>query len=99
MKKEENAGTETNPVTRFAQAARSVWKSDLSAAEKREKLGGIRDAIDHYADRVEKKRVAVKSDVTAKSFESVRDLLRKMSSDVGKLCIACDRPKAKRAAA
>ena len=99
LEKEENAGPEINPVTRFAQLARKVWKSDLSGPEKREKLGGIRDAIDHYADRLEKKRTVVRSDETAKSFERVRDLLRKMSSDVGRMCAACDPKKSKRLAA
>ena len=99
MQNEKNAGPEINPVARFAQLARKVWKSDLTAPEKREKLGGIRDAIDHYADRLEKKRTVVRSDETARSFERVRDLLRKMSQDVGKMCAACDAKKKGRAAA
>lgn len=98
LKKETNAGSETNPVARFAQAARRVWKSDLSVAEKRDRLRGLRDAIDHYADRVERRRLSVKSEETARSFERVRDLLRKMSTDVGKMHLACDATKAKRAA-
>lgn len=77
-----------NPVTQFEQSAKTVWKSDLSANEKRKRLRSIRAAIDHYLGRLN--GTAESGKWESLCLSRVRNYLKQLAQDVEDLAVECD---------